>query len=222
VDPVASAKARPADVERRIQAKLDRGDLREAATEAIRGYGPQILGYLASVLRDVDTAYDVFAQFSEDLWKGLPAFRRECSFRTWTYTLAWNAAKRHANEAYHRRVRRLHTTEISEVAQEVCASTLPHLRDLASRLREGLDPDEQTLLILRVDKGLSWKEVVHVMSELDHPPDEATLRKRFERVKEKLRRSAEAQGLIRAADGASQRQGGGSAAPRVKRRPRSP
>jgi RNA polymerase sigma-70 factor (ECF subfamily) len=182
-------------LEQLIRRHLVRGELHEAATEGIRGYGPEILGYLAGVLRDEDRAYEIFAQFSEDLWAGLSAFRGECSFRTWAYTLAWNAAQRHANEAYRRRVRRLETTEISKIVEEVRSSTLPRLRDLASRLRRGLDPAEETLLILRVDRGLSWKEVAQVLSSPDEPVDEASLRKRFERVKEKLRRMAELQGL---------------------------
>jgi hypothetical protein len=31
------------------------------------------------------------------------------------------------------------------------------------QLRESIDSEEQTLLILRVDKGMSWKEVAEVM-----------------------------------------------------------
>ncbi len=182
-------------LEQVIRRHLERGELREAATEGIQGYGPEILGYLAGVLRNEDRAYEVFAQFSEDLWASLSAFRRECSFRTWAYTLAWNAAQRHANEAYRRRVRRLETSEISRIAEQVRSSTMPRLRNQAAQLRRGLDPAEQTLLILRVDRGLSWKEVAHVLSGPDDPIDESSLRKRFERVKEKLRRLAEQQGL---------------------------
>lgn len=76
------------DLEPRLLALLDAGDLSGAATEALRGYGPQVLGYLTAVLRDEDDAHDVFSQFAEDLWRGLPGFRRESSIRTWAFRLA--------------------------------------------------------------------------------------------------------------------------------------
>ena len=51
-------------------------------------------------------------------------------------------------------------------------------------------PDGGTLLVLRVDRRMSWRDIARVMADA---PDEdldkfaATLRKRFERVKERLR-----------------------------------
>ena len=65
------------------------------------------------------------------------------------------------------------------------------------RLRATLDEDEQTLLTLRVDRRLSWAEVAQVMAEDGAaPPEEPALRKRFERLKEKLARAAREQGLV--------------------------
>ena len=57
-------------------------------------YGPQILGYLTSILRNDADAAEVFSQFTEDLWRGLPGFRGECPVRVWAYRLAWHAAAR--------------------------------------------------------------------------------------------------------------------------------
>ena len=52
------------------------------------------------------------------------------------------------------------------MVDHVRTTTALHLRsevkDQVSRLRERLEPDEQTLLILRVDRALSWREVAHV------------------------------------------------------------
>jgi RNA polymerase sigma-70 factor (ECF subfamily) len=64
------------------------------------------------------------------------------------------------------------------------------------RLRESLDPEEQTLLILRVDKGMAWEDVAEVLRADGEPVAPAALRKRFERLKEKLGRLAREQGLI--------------------------
>lgn len=194
----------PADtaaIEAQIGAHLDRNDLREAATVAVKGYGPQILGYLIAVMRNEEAAYEVFSQFSEDLWRGLASFRRESSLRTWAYKLAWHAAKRYNRDAFRKRARRLETTELSQIAAEVRSSTVNYLRtqvkDRVAALRESLDPAEQTLLILRVDRNLSWTEVAEIMSEPGEPVDEAKLRKRFERLKGKLRKMAEQRGLMK-------------------------
>lgn len=187
-------------LERTIDAELARGELPAAATAAVRGYGPQILGYLVAILRDDAAAYDVFSQFSEDLWRGLATFRRECSFRTWAYKLAWNAALRFRRDAFRRRVRRLQTTEVSKLVEEVHSASRIYqqtaVKDRMAQLREQLEPDEQTLLILRVDRNLAWKEIAQVLAEGDTPVEESALRKRFERLKVKLRTLATEAGLI--------------------------
>ena len=183
------------ELEQRIASHLDASDFPRAATVAIEGYGPQILGFLASVLRDDDAAYDVFSQFSEDLWRGIAGFRRASSMRTWAYALAWNAAQRWRSEAYRRHVRRLETAEVSKLVDSIRLSTQVRAKDLASKLRDGLDADELTLVILRVDKELAWKEVAQVLSTPEQPVDVPALRKRFERVCEKLRQHAAREGL---------------------------
>ena len=182
-------------LEERIGKALDAGDARAAATAAIEGYGPQIFGYIAAVLRHDDLAADAFSTFGEDLWVGLPSFRRECSFRTWAYKLAWHAAMRTARDPKRKREAPMASSLASNVADRVRTQTALHLRtenkSEIQKLREELSPDEQTLLILRVDRDLSWKEVADVMDE-----PEAALRKRFERVKDKLRTLAKERGLL--------------------------
>lgn len=174
---------------------LDGGDTRGAATLALRRYGPQLLGYLRAVLRDEGRAADAFGAFSEDLWVGLQSFRRACAVRTFAYKLAWHAALRVARDPHARRTTRLDTGEASRLAGEVRSSTAPILRtdvkDRFAALRAALTPEEQTLLVLRVDRDLPWAEVAEVLGV-----DEATLRKRFERTKERLRRLAIDSGVL--------------------------
>jgi RNA polymerase sigma-70 factor (ECF subfamily) len=68
--------------------------------------------------------------------------------------------------------------------------------DKLVKLRDSLDPEEQTLLILRVDKAMPWEDVAEVLGADGDPVSPAALRKRFERLKEKLGRLAREQGLI--------------------------
>ena len=186
-------------LEASLAAALDKGALSEAATIAIRGYGPQILGYLNGLLRNEGLADEAFSRFAEDLWKGIGNFRRESSFRTWSYRVAWSAARDVQGEAFRRRGRRLETQEISQLVQEVRSSAAlqqEENQDKLEKLRSKLSPEEQTLLILRVNRGLSWKEVAEVMADDGEPIDEAALRKRFERVKDRLRKLAEDEGVL--------------------------
>jgi len=190
---------RRADVEAEIARHLDAGDHAEAARAMLRGYGFELLSYLIAVTRDAALADEVFSMLSEDLWRGLPGFRREASARTWLYRLAWHAFERQRADPFARRRTPL-SPALDDVAQEVRSKTASFLRtdvkDEISRLRDELDPQEQTLLILRIDRGLSWREVAEVMSAPGAPVGEALLAKRFERIKTKLRLLADKAGLL--------------------------
>jgi RNA polymerase sigma-70 factor (ECF subfamily) len=189
-------------LEAQVAGLLEAGDLRSAAAAIMRAHGPAILGYLAALARDEDRADDVFSQFAEDLWRGLPGFRGEASVRTWVYKLAWHAWLRLERDAFRRRGRAFLSGEMSGLAAEVRSTTALHLKseakDAVARLRLQLTPAEQSLLVLRVDRGLSWSEVAAVMSTAEEPLDAATLTKRFQRIKEKLRKLAEEAGLLKA------------------------
>ena len=187
----------PEDHIRELAAK---DDLHGAATEALRWLGPEVLGYLTAMIRSEADAAEVFSQFAEDLWRGLPGFRWESSLRTWAYRIAYHAAARFARDPYRQRGQRFETTMASRIAADVRRSSMLR-RDLREQqlaaLRAALDPDEQTLLILRVDRKLSWREVAEVMAGQGEPPaDEVVLRKRFERIRDKLGKKAREAGLI--------------------------
>jgi RNA polymerase sigma-70 factor (ECF subfamily) len=186
-------------LEERIAAALARRDIEAAATEAIRGYGPQILGYLRTVMRDPEDAAEVFSQFAEDLWKGLGAFRGDCSVRVWAYKLAWHAASRFGRDPYRKRRQRLpgaFATQLAETLLPTPGGSAERRFAEVQRLRQHLDPEEQTLLVLRIDRQLSWRDVARVMAGEGDPVDAATLRKRYERLKEKLAHLAKAKGFL--------------------------
>jgi RNA polymerase sigma-70 factor (ECF subfamily) len=179
---------------------LGRGELHEAATEIIRGYGSQILGYLVTMLRDQDLAYDVFAEFSERLWTGLGGFAGQSSVKTWAYQVAWRCACQRLRDPYRRRGRPLESAVLSGLVDEVRSITplyqQTEVKDGFARLRERLAPEEQTLLFLRINRRMPWSEIALVLAEGDARPTEAMLRKRFERLKAKLRELAIEEGII--------------------------
>ncbi len=187
------------DVEERIRERLGAGDLRGAATEAIRGFGPQVLRYLRSMLRDEDAAADAFSRFAENLWKGIASFRGESSARTWALRLAWNAALDVRGEAWRRRGRRVATGEASAIAESIrtrSAVRAERQLDALEQLRASMSTEDRSLLLLRVDQGLTWEEVAEVLAEEGKPARPAALMKRFERLKARLAKMAKEQGLI--------------------------
>jgi RNA polymerase sigma-70 factor, ECF subfamily len=180
-----------------VAALLERGEVDEAATVALQALGPALLGYLASLL-DEDDARDIFSVLAEDAWRGLPGFRFECSLRAWLFRLAWHAVSRFLRNPWRRRVEPLPSSAASRLAASIAgASQLPGgRRDTLRALRKRLTPEEQTLLVLRVDKELEWNEVAEVLAGSGEPVDPAALRKRFERIKDRLAALARAEGLL--------------------------
>jgi RNA polymerase sigma-70 factor (ECF subfamily) len=183
-------------VEQELADLLASRDLTRAGTVALRSYGPEIMGLLVTLFHDERVAGDVFSQFCEDLWTGIGAFRGASSFRTWAYALAHHAAFRYRRDPLRRRGIALDDCpEVLEAAHHIRTTTLTYMRtevkDRVRRLREKLTTEEQTLLVLRVDRGMSWEETAEIVfGEADaaaRARHVVALRKRFERTKERLR-----------------------------------
>jgi RNA polymerase sigma-70 factor (ECF subfamily) len=200
-------------LEQEIQEAWNAGRLEEAATRTMKGYGGEILGFLNARLRSEGDGREVFSIFAEDLWTGLGQFSWRCSMRVWAYTLARNAANRYVKHPRRRAERNFglsHPEHLSEVVASVRSTTKVYQRtatkDRFKALREQLDPEDQMLLILRVDRGMGYRDLAFAMTgdtELDEVALEREairLRKSFERIKAELRRMAEAVGLIEGED----------------------
>lgn len=196
------------DVEAQIARLRATGQFKEVATLAIESYGPEVLNFLEMMLRDHADSCDAFSQACEDLWRSLPRFEGRSSMKTWFYTLARHAASR-LRRSPQRRLAAL--SEITDVAERVRSRTSPHLRTEIkhgfAEIRAALDEADRTLLVLRVDRAMSWNDVARVMTNEGDDDSEdalartaARLRKRFQSVKETIRERAVASGLIPEAD----------------------
>jgi len=198
------------DSEARIRARFDAGDTKGAGTALLEAYGREVLGFLIARLRDREAASEVFSQFAEDLWKSLGTFRWQCSARAWAYMIARQVASRHIQSARRRRRRELslsHAGPLSAIAEQIRTATFATGRadahSRAAMLRERLPIDDQTLIILRVNRRLEWNEIARVMARDGEALSDAALtkaaarlRKRYQLAKEKLRRMAVEEGLV--------------------------
>jgi RNA polymerase sigma-70 factor (ECF subfamily) len=185
-----------------------RGEIDAATEAALRAYGAEVYGYLIALHAAEADAEDAFALFAEDVWRGLAGFRWGCSLRTWLYSLARHAAARRAR-AVERHVAGRAAVGVTTLASKIAAEQRSagsvlrsERRSRIAELRATLPEEDQTLIILRVDRGLSFSELARVMSEgneLDEAELEreaARLRKRFQLAKERLLGLARAEGLL--------------------------
>jgi RNA polymerase sigma-70 factor (ECF subfamily) len=201
------------DPEQTIRAAFAAGEIEAAATLALQCYSDEISNFLVSRLGSRSDAAEVFSMFAEDLWTGLPNFAWRCSMRTWAYSIARNAAARYLASPHQKPQRRLsfsHLSNVSELVARARSATLvfqqTETRSRFRALREQLAPEDQMLLVLRVDRGLSWRDLAIAMTGDAELGDEAIqressrLRKAFERLKGELRRAAEREGLLKSRD----------------------
>lgn len=182
--------------EAEIRARCERGDLDGAVTVALETYGPQLFGFLWGLARDRAHAEDVFSATCERIWRGLSRFRWDSTFRVWAYRIARNEFLRSTRETQLAR-RTIPLTELS-TAQSILArvrTTTPFheqsdVRDRYAAIRAQLDDDDLMLLGLRIENQLAWGDIAKVMAAGEDAVDAkelAALRKRFERLKVKLR-----------------------------------
>lgn len=183
----------------KLRGLVDRGEIDRATEDAIRAYGPELIGWLRAILPTEGDAHDAYSRMSEELWKSLPRFDGRCSVRTWCYMLA-----RHAASRVHAQPRRQHEVLVSQIPSLVHAVThvwntthrnAAQVQDVYAEIRGSLDEEDQVLLVLRVDRNLPWRDIALVLLGADADADAVTkraaaLRKQFERVKLRLRELA--------------------------------
>lgn len=184
------------------------GELLRAADATIRVHGADVYGLLCALHPEAQ-ADDVYAAWTIQVWRGLEAFRWECSLRTWVYAIA-RAASATARRGQARREKHEQLASesgaLARAAAEARSTTPPYLKSDAHRalmsFRETLPEDDRLLLILRLDRNLDWKDVARVLgaadisSEADLVREAQRLRKRFQLLKGRLKDALRSAGLI--------------------------
>lgn len=186
-----------AALEASIRDAAQGGDTAAALTRALDGYGSELFGFLMSLLRDRDLADDAFQELSIDVWNQLGSFEWRSSFRTWVYRLARGAASRRLRDPARKRGQRLGTVEQQELSAKAMRTATAMWRQTEQKSKlwqacEALPDDDRTLVLLRISRGMSWLDVAAVTADEDQDDEQLTRRaaaqrKRFERIKDKLR-----------------------------------
>jgi RNA polymerase sigma-70 factor (ECF subfamily) len=205
------------EIEAQIRQCCTVGDYRAAATVILQAYGAEISSLLCARLHSEANGSEVFGMFCEDLWRALPGFEFRCSSRTWAYVLARHAELRFRSEPQRRPDRNLpFAGQLADMPAQRRSSTSPYrqtqVRERLRALRQRLHEQDELLLLLRVDRALSWREIARVLlaeasvdasycADTPHPEpllerEAARLRQRFQVIKQKLRHWAEEEGLL--------------------------
>jgi RNA polymerase sigma-70 factor (ECF subfamily) len=179
-----------------VVAALQAADERRAIELALTAFGPEVESFLSAVMGDRAAGAELYAEACADVVAGLSTFQGKSSFRCWFYAVARNAARRALRDGYRRK--RAHDADLT-VFEQPLRSVTPRFvatdwKKRLHRLRDALPPDERALLILRVDRAMEWHEIAQVLAEDGQDVSPAALRKRFERVKARLKALATADG----------------------------
>jgi RNA polymerase sigma-70 factor, ECF subfamily len=168
-------------------------------TQLIRRYAAEMRAFLRSRTASRHSMEDVYAVFTEDVWKGLPQLRSEKHMRSWLYVVARNALSRHIR--FKQRWRQRHTFSGLETlpaeARQSYGTRQGNLAQLAPLLAELNEPDRQ-LLDQRLIKALPWREIAMQSaraagdaSEESVTRESARLRKRYQLLLLSLRQRAD-------------------------------
>lgn len=195
-------------VEKNVRAAHEAADVAAMTSAILEGYGGEIYGFLVTAHGSTSVADDVFADFSERLWRSLEGFELACSARTWAYRVARGASvDQHRRDARRAEVPLSDASRLSALVVRIRTETASHLKTerktQIQQLRDELDPESRMLLVLRVDRGMAWRDLARVFLEersavfddgaLDR--EAARLRQRFQKMKRRLRALADARGI---------------------------
>jgi len=188
------------ELDARIREHHTRGDCDTAATLIIRGYGRAVNTFLASRVRSPVVVSEIFSLFCEQLWRGLPAVRWRSSVRGWVFVLARNAMYQYLSSLRNFRARYVPLLEEPPVVEEFefPSGARPDHETAEEQLQllcTELSEQDTRLLTMRARLALPWEEIARSMVDASASNSEAAvrreaarLRKRFQLIKDRLRR----------------------------------
>ena len=187
-----------------VRALVASGHVARATTAALHLYGAELFGFLAGILEDIPAARDVYAGVGERIRLYLPRFEWGFPLRTWTYAIARRELARYREMVGQRRVGPTSSAKPTFPLPDPMV-TQPYrtsaIRSSVGALRSSLAPEDLELLVLRVDRRLTWRDLAITSlgdsaSERATARESARLRERYRLIRENLTRSAIRHGML--------------------------
>jgi RNA polymerase sigma-70 factor, ECF subfamily len=178
-----------AGLDREVRGLVLAGKERQAADLLLTHLSRELRPFLHRLLGDVSLADEAHSSTCERLWRGLATFRWECSLRSWSYIVARREASR--CRARHARADVLQTTlsKADNVAARFSSTSgkfSTTRRDQLDGLRASLSDEDRDILVLRVERGLAWKEIAAAFLE-EHESDPELITKEAARLRQRVR-----------------------------------
>lgn len=136
-----------------------------ALSELVRRHGDSAYRVAVSITGEPDVAQDVVQDGFIRAFRALDRFRGDASFRTWLLTIVGNEARGALRKRGRRRetsldsVGPVESTDVDVASRVVIADEAGRARMMLERL-----PEKQRLSVsLRVDEGLSFREIGEVI-----------------------------------------------------------
>ncbi|HMI87915.1 MAG TPA: sigma-70 family RNA polymerase sigma factor [Polyangiaceae bacterium] len=178
-----------------VQGLVVAGRQRQAADMLLTRLSAELRPFLHRLLGDVVLADEAHSAACEKLWRGLAAFRWECSLRSWSYIVARREASRCRARHPKAGVSQTTLSKADELPTHVSSqggSVNAERGDQLENLRTSLSDEDRDLLVLRVERGLAWNEIAAAfLEEQDTAPEAiereaARLRQRFRSIRVKV------------------------------------
>ncbi len=189
-----------------MRERFGAGELEYAAELAFQLYGDEMMGWLVRRCGSRQAAAEMYSELCLYVWRYFPGFQWDCSLRTWMYAVGRKVCYLDGPRP-HDPLSQLPeglSRLVTRGQGRISTYKLEAVEDAYHALcRAVLTEEEQDILTWRIYGALSWREIARVLAPESTPTDEALrkraagLRKRFERIKRKLRAAAEDQGLAR-------------------------
>lgn len=197
-------------METAIREALLRGDLEAVVQLAFDAHGPALAAFVRSRVPAGTDAEEVMAEVAAALWGALPTLQLHTSMRGYLFQMARHSVHRHLDREVRRGRLGVPLDELPSgfLGPEAVRTDTPAYlktanKDLLAALRGSLSPEERTLLQLRIDQGLAFREIAQAMAEEGDALDERALtreaarwRKRYQLTKDRLRTLAQDAGLL--------------------------
>lgn len=120
-----------------------------AAREALQLFGPGLFGFLVGALEEPEVARVVYADVCQRVTSEIGRYGGRCSLRAWVYGLG-------RRELRDLRLRRRRTRALPG---ELFPEAPRDLEGTIAAIKVTLSEEDREFLILRVDRGFSWREI---------------------------------------------------------------
>jgi RNA polymerase sigma-70 factor, ECF subfamily len=192
----------------RIRALIAAGDVGAGVTGVLRLYGAEIYGFVVALLEDDAASHEVYARVVVQVTTRLSSCPERFGLRTWLYLLARRELAGHRARASSPPERPEETSVLTPVLVPPLQESSPFRQTsfcgTISMFRKHLTPDEQEVLILRVDRRLSWTAIAltglgehaNKSSTSELAEERRRVRRKFVEVRQKLTRIAASHGIL--------------------------